>query len=54
LGLRIVIGPIPAVLLCLGIAFAYFYPLSRKKYAEIVRELEWRRAVDDSADEEVR
>jgi GPH family glycoside/pentoside/hexuronide:cation symporter len=54
LGLRIVIGPIPAVLLCLGIAFAYFYPLSRKKYAEIVRELERRRAVDDSADEEVR
>ena len=54
LGLRIVIGPVPAVLLCLGIAFAYFYPLSRKKYAEIVRELERRRAADDAADEEVR
>jgi GPH family glycoside/pentoside/hexuronide:cation symporter len=43
LGIRIVIGPIPAVLLCLGILFAILYPLSRAEYAEIARELECRR-----------
>jgi GPH family glycoside/pentoside/hexuronide:cation symporter len=30
-GLRIVIGPIPALLLFAGILFASFYPLSREK-----------------------
>jgi GPH family glycoside/pentoside/hexuronide:cation symporter len=44
LGLRLVIGPIPAVLLCAGIAFAFFYPLTRRKHAEVVAELEERRA----------
>jgi GPH family glycoside/pentoside/hexuronide:cation symporter len=43
LGIRIVIGPIPAVLLCLGILFAILYPLSREEYAEIADELERRR-----------
>ena len=42
-GIRIVIGPIPAVLLCIGILFAFRYPLDREKYAQIVRELEDRR-----------
>ncbi|MGD8998467.1 MAG: glycoside-pentoside-hexuronide (GPH):cation symporter, partial [Anaerolineae bacterium] len=44
MGIRIVIGPIPAVLLCLGILFAILYPLSREEYADIARELERRRA----------
>jgi len=44
LGIRLVIGPIPALLLCGGIIFAVFYPLSRAQYAEITRELERRRA----------
>ena len=44
LGLRLVIGPIPALLLCLGIAFAFFYPLTRQKHAEVVNELERRRS----------
>jgi GPH family glycoside/pentoside/hexuronide:cation symporter len=43
-GLRIVMGPIPAVLLCIGIALAIRYPLSRERYAQIVQELENRRA----------
>jgi GPH family glycoside/pentoside/hexuronide:cation symporter len=43
LGIRIVVGPIPAVLLCLGIVFALFYPLSRERHAEIRGELEARR-----------
>jgi GPH family glycoside/pentoside/hexuronide:cation symporter len=44
LGLRLIVGPIPALLLCLGIAFAFFYPLTRRKHAEVVNELERRRS----------
>jgi GPH family glycoside/pentoside/hexuronide:cation symporter len=43
-GIRIVIGPIPAVLLGLGILFALLYPLTREQYATIASELELRRA----------
>ncbi len=43
LGLKIVIGPIPALLLISGIIFALFYPLSREKYAHVVIELNQRR-----------
>jgi GPH family glycoside/pentoside/hexuronide:cation symporter len=38
LGLKIVIGPIPAVLLLAGVIFAIFYPLSREKYSHVVTE----------------
>jgi len=44
LGIRIVIGPIPAVLLCIGILFAVLYPLSREDYAQIEQELARRRS----------
>jgi len=43
LGIRLVIGPIPAILLVGGILFAIFYPLSREKHSQIVLELEARR-----------
>jgi GPH family glycoside/pentoside/hexuronide:cation symporter len=43
LGIRIVAGPIPAALLCLGILFAALYPLGRESYSQIARELEARR-----------
>jgi GPH family glycoside/pentoside/hexuronide:cation symporter len=43
-GIRIVTGPIPAALLCLGILFAILYPLGRENYSEIAKELEARRA----------
>jgi GPH family glycoside/pentoside/hexuronide:cation symporter len=43
LGIRIVIGPIPAALLCGGILFAILYPLGREQYAQVCRELEQRR-----------
>lgn len=43
-GIRIVTGPIPAVMLCLGILFAILYPLGRDNYSEIAKELEARRA----------
>lgn len=44
LGIRIVVGPIPAALLCGGILFALLYPLTRERYTEISQELEKRRA----------
>ena len=44
LGIRIVIGPIPAALLCGGILFAILYPLSRDQYAQVCQELERQRA----------
>jgi GPH family glycoside/pentoside/hexuronide:cation symporter len=44
LGIRVMMGPIPAALLCAGIVFAFLYPLSREKHAQIVKELESRRA----------
>ena len=42
-GIRIVAGPIPAALLCLGILFASLYPLGRESYTQLARELETRR-----------
>ena len=35
LGIRIVIGPVPAILLSAGIIFALRYPLSRERHSEI-------------------
>jgi len=43
LGIRILAGPIPAALLCLGILFAALYPLGRESYTQIAKELENRR-----------
>ncbi len=42
-GIRLVVGPIPALLLLGGIIFAIFYPLSREDHHEVVHELETRR-----------
>jgi len=44
LGIRLVIGPIPAVLLIVGILFAWLYPLNREQHSAMVRELEARRS----------
>jgi GPH family glycoside/pentoside/hexuronide:cation symporter len=44
MGIRIVIGPIPAALLCAGILFAWFYPISREGHASLLEELEEKRA----------
>jgi glycoside/pentoside/hexuronide:cation symporter, GPH family len=44
LGIRLAIGPIPAILLCCGIAFAILYPLDRESHRRIVEELEERRS----------
>lgn len=42
-GIRMVIGPIPVVLLCIGIFIAYKYPLDRADFHEIVTKIEARR-----------
>jgi glycoside/pentoside/hexuronide:cation symporter, GPH family len=42
-GIRMVVGPIPALLLVGGIIFAILYPLSRKEHHDVVHELETRR-----------
>ncbi len=44
LGIRVAIGPIPAVLLAIGIGFAFKYPLDRAQFAEVVKQLAARRA----------
>ena len=44
LGIRLAIGPIPALLLVGGIIFAVLYPLNRESHRQIVADLEARRA----------
>lgn len=43
-GIRIVMGPIPALLLCGGILLALRYPLSREAHGKLVQDLEQRRS----------
>jgi glycoside/pentoside/hexuronide:cation symporter, GPH family len=43
LGIRILTGPVPAVLLVAGIVFAAVYPLDRRRHADVVRQLGERR-----------
>jgi GPH family glycoside/pentoside/hexuronide:cation symporter len=45
-GIRIVAGPIPAVLMLAGIIFALVYPLGRGEYTEIAQGLESRRQAE--------
>lgn len=47
MGIRIAIGPIPALLLCAGILFAILYPLGREEHTRLVHELESRRIRTD-------
>ena len=46
MGIRLVIGPLPAALLGLGIVFALRYPLTRERHAQMVRAIEARRTSD--------
>jgi len=48
-GIRLVTGPIPAVLMGFGILFAFLYPLGRENYSQIARDLEARRAKSSPA-----
>jgi GPH family glycoside/pentoside/hexuronide:cation symporter len=49
MALRVLVGPVPAVLLAGAIVLAIFYPLGRAEFERIVAELEERRARDASA-----
>ena len=40
MGIRMLVGPIPAVLLAIAIVFALKYPLNKEQFAKIVKELE--------------
>jgi GPH family glycoside/pentoside/hexuronide:cation symporter len=51
LGIRILTGPIPAAMICIGILFAILYPLGREGYTQIARQLEERRS--DATKEEL-
>jgi GPH family glycoside/pentoside/hexuronide:cation symporter len=42
--LRVLIGPAPTVILILGLILTWFYPITREKHAEILAQLEARRA----------
>jgi len=42
-GVRLVMGPLPALLLTSGIIMAFLYPLSRNEHHRIVEELRQRR-----------
>jgi GPH family glycoside/pentoside/hexuronide:cation symporter len=41
--IRLLMGPIPAVTLILGLILAYFYPITREVHAEILLQLRQRR-----------
>ncbi|WP_448563243.1 MFS transporter [Trichothermofontia sp.] len=50
--IRIVIGPLPAIYLILGLILAYFYPLTREVHAEILLTLQERRHPQADAPQE--
>ncbi|MBN1140150.1 MAG: MFS transporter [Anaerolineae bacterium] len=54
LALRIFVAIVPAVLLLVSIVIAYFYPLTRARYAEIERQLAERRAKAAEGETEMR
>jgi len=43
LGIRLLVGPVPAVFLTIGIIFALKYPLDRVQFTNVVKELQDRR-----------
>ena len=43
-GIQVLMGPVPAILLCSGILFAVLYPLGREHHAQLRAELADRRA----------
>lgn len=49
LGIRLLIGPIPALFLGAGIVFALFYPLNRQRHAALRHELSERQGAERDA-----
>lgn len=50
--IRLMVGPLPAVVLVIGLVLAYFYPITREVHAELVLRLESRRSLDPHAGSE--
>jgi len=46
MAIRIMTGPVPAVVLCLGIVFALFYPITRKRHGAMRAEIAARKAAE--------
>ena len=44
LAIRLMLGPVPAIVLAIGLALAYFYPITREVHAELMLRLEERRS----------
>jgi len=44
LAIRLLVGPIPAIVLVIGLVLAYFYPVTREVHAEVMLRLEERRS----------
>jgi GPH family glycoside/pentoside/hexuronide:cation symporter len=42
--IRLMIGPVPALVLVAGMALTYFYPITQQKHAEVRAQLEARKA----------
>jgi GPH family glycoside/pentoside/hexuronide:cation symporter len=42
-GIRVMMGPLPALLLLVGVVFAWFYPLNRKRFEALRAELREKR-----------
>ncbi|BAU11136.1 sugar (glycoside-Pentoside-hexuronide) transporter [Leptolyngbya sp. NIES-3755] len=45
--IRILVGPIPLVVLLIGLVLAYFYPITKEKHAEILLKLSERKRLGD-------
>jgi GPH family glycoside/pentoside/hexuronide:cation symporter len=42
--IRLMIGPVPALVLVAGMALTYFYPITQQRHAEVRAQLEARQA----------
>ncbi|WP_051039771.1 MFS transporter [Synechococcus sp. PCC 7336] len=45
MAIRVAIGPLPLVFLICGLILAYFYPITRKRHAEILKQLHERKGL---------
>ncbi|MEL7475033.1 MAG: MFS transporter, partial [Cyanobacteria bacterium J06555_12] len=45
MAIRVAIGPLPSVFLVCGLVLAFFYPITRKRHAEILKQLHERKGL---------
>jgi len=44
----VIIGPVPALIILLGVVLVYFYPITRTSHGQMVAALEARRAANET------